>query len=83
MWWKLIVLAALGVALVVLVVAPIRSVDIHVNMPRSGLSPVNQRDGATIATALAITAFVLSAWAVIGWLMLRVVRHHHPPRNRN
>jgi hypothetical protein len=85
MWWKLGALALLAVGLLVaLLAAPVTTVDVTVEMPVSQ-GPPRDSDGEGILTLIMMTPYALmaAAFALIGWLMWRVVRHHRACKERS
>jgi hypothetical protein len=86
MWWKLGALTLLAVGFVVLLMMPIGSVDIVVEMPRAranGSLSTKDVEGGIAFVATAITyGLVAAVLALIGWLMWRVIRHHRSMKDR-
>ncbi len=77
MWWKLGALALLAVAFLALILTPIGTVDITVEMPRPRGTPRAVDTGVFELTATLIAYGMIAAvLALIGWMMWRVVRHH-------
>jgi hypothetical protein len=84
MWWKLGALTLLAVGFVVLLVMPISTVDITVELPPPN-APLRtiDADSFALAATLITYGFVAAVLALIGWLMWRVVRHHRSSKDRS
>ncbi len=84
MWWKLGALTLLAIGLVVLLVMPINTVDITVELPPPN-APLRTIDADSFALPATLIAygFVAAVLALIGWLMWRVVRHHRSSKGQS
>jgi hypothetical protein len=82
MWWRLSVLGAVTAALLFLVLAPIATMSVTVDMPplppgaRAIPSAGEVKAVAAAAGWIAEAALVTAILGVAGWLAWRIVRHH-------
>ena len=78
MWWRLGVLAAVTGALLLLLLAPMATVAIKVDLP-PGSPSVSTSQVQIVAEQMvwnAVTFVVAAILAIAGWIAWRIVRRH-------
>jgi uncharacterized membrane protein YidH (DUF202 family) len=81
MRWKLAALAFLAIAVILILIAPLATVKVTIDLPpgTSTTTPQAVNDTATLVVSIVVGAFAVAALGVLAWVARHILRRRHTP----
>ena len=81
MRWKLAALAFLAVVVILVLIAPIATIEVKIDLPPGTTSATPQavNDTATLVISILVGAFAVATLGVLAWVARHILRRRREP----